>query len=661
MTLLAPLFLLGLLAIGLPIWLHRLSAENPNKQAFSSLMFLDPGEPRRVLAKNLQYLLLLSMRISVLVLLALAFAGPTCFRAPSIGDSADAALHLIVLDVSGSMAFDGRFDAAQDEARDIISSLDSEDVAQVITVGRTTSILTQQTGDPASLTAAVASAAAGVFRLDFGRLMSALDGVIRAANRPVVMHFVTDAQASGLPSQFADLAPSAALRIDIRSIAEDRFDNWAVEHLAGSALTGELIANVRSYAESQAERSVTLFLDDEIIETSNVTLAPQATASVSFAPLALRAGSNRVRVQIFPNDELSADDSRFIALQRPQPRPVLILSSDLQSADTLFVTAALETLQALVIEAEIVTIDQLDELALDDYHFVIVPDAGTIDVNSAAALDAYVRSGGALWMALGPQSSSLGSLPVTGQAVAPIFLAGGVESIPVGVVDLDHPALRGQNGLRSAQFFRSVSITPDPVDSVLISLESGQPLLLERELGAGRVMVYTSTLNREWNDLVVQPAFVPFVSGLANYLLGSAGFSSEAALGSTLAVRAMGLSGGQIFDAAGDPALGLGGSDDVLLDQIGFYEAVGNGVSQYIAVNFDAQESDLRPMEGAALERWNSLGIESTQTVVAEQAIQAERQAWPIGLWVLALLAVLIVIETWVGNWHLRVQRGISS
>ena len=63
MSLLAPAFLLGMLAIGLPWWLHRLSSDNPNKQRFSSLMFLEPGEPRRVLAKNVQYLLLLALRI----------------------------------------------------------------------------------------------------------------------------------------------------------------------------------------------------------------------------------------------------------------------------------------------------------------------------------------------------------------------------------------------------------------------------------------------------------------------------------------------------------------------------------------------------------------------------------------------------------------------
>ena len=77
-----PRFSSGLLAIGLPLWLHRLSSDNPNKQRFSSLMFLEPGEPRRVLAKKLQYLLLLALRIGVLALLALAFAQPAIWRAP---------------------------------------------------------------------------------------------------------------------------------------------------------------------------------------------------------------------------------------------------------------------------------------------------------------------------------------------------------------------------------------------------------------------------------------------------------------------------------------------------------------------------------------------------------------------------------------------------
>src|SRR5690606_20938209 len=109
MTLLAPAFLAGLLAIALPLWLHRLSSDNPNKQRFSSLMFLEPGEPRRVLAKKLQYLLLLACRIALLVLLALAFVEPAVFRgADAAGGGDGAELHVVLLDRSASLAYGDR-------------------------------------------------------------------------------------------------------------------------------------------------------------------------------------------------------------------------------------------------------------------------------------------------------------------------------------------------------------------------------------------------------------------------------------------------------------------------------------------------------------------------------------------------------------------------
>ena len=152
-------------------------------------------------------------------------------------------------------------------------------------------------------------------------------------------------------------------------------------------------------------------------------------------------------------------------------------------------------------------------------------------------------------------------------------------------------------------------------------------------MGSGRVLVFTSSLDREWNDLPVQPVFVPFVAGLANYLLGGAGFTSEADLGSTLAVRALGLSGGQIFDPRGEKALGLGASgEDVLLDQVGFYEVVGGGATELVAVNFDPRESDLTPVDAATLERWQGLGVRAADQAAAPgQPAAEEDESEPTG------------------------------
>ncbi len=663
MTLFAPLFLLGLIAIGLPIWLHRLSSENPNKQAFSSLMFLEPGEPRRVLAKNLQYLLLLALRIGFLSLLVLAFTGPACFRTPTAAGGNGAALHLVVLDTSASMAEGDRWARAQDEAEDIIGSLSQDDLAQVIAVSRTAELLTQQTRDAAVLRAAIDTAAPRAFRLDFGQMMGTLDGVLRSADLPVAIHIVTDAQTSGLPNRFADLAPGGPASLEIINVAASTTPgNWAIESLGGSPVTGELLATVRSYASTETTQTVRLELEGELIEQQDVVIPPGGSAVVEFEPLALRAGSNRVSVAFSRSDPLPADNTRFIALQRPEPRPVLLVTGDLRGQDALFTVAALDTLEALVIEAVTVAPEALNEQDLAAQHFVVVTDAGALSDAQATQLADYVQSGGVVMLALGPRSTGLVRVPISGQVIEQSGLGEQAAYTSIGMIDAGHPALRGVEALRGARYFRHINVTPDPADAVLIGLESGNALLLERELGAGRVLVYTSTLDRQWNDLVVQPAFVPFMSGLANHMLGSAGFTSEAPLGSTLAVRAMGLLGGQIFDASGNVALGLGGTEDVLLDQIGYYEVVGNGVASFIAVNFDTRESDLTSMDSAAIERWQLLGIAPGSRIAAETVGgNVVPEQIPLGWWLLAALVGLIVVETWAGNWHLRVQRGIAS
>lgn len=666
MSLLAPAFLLGLLSIGLPLWLHRLSSDNPNKQRFSSLMFLEPGEPRRVLAKKLQYLLLLACRLAVLALLALTFAQPTWWR--TLGAAAageDAQLHLIVLDRSASMDHGGRWDRALDAARDVVGALRAEDRGQVVLAGRTVEVLGEPTADQALLRQALSTAQPGVFRVDYGQLTQALDGLIRTASLPVVLDFVTDVQQTSLPTRFADLAPRRPAEIRIHDVGGGRADNWALDSFGGSALTGELEASVRSFAGSDARKTLRLALNGETIDEQTVSIPAGGRAQTSFAPLELKAGGNRVTVTLSPGDDLAADDQRFLSLRRPEPRSVLVVANDVQGRGALYTTSALGTLKTLGLTPQTTTPARLTERPLAEHALVVVTDAGALNDSDARELTAYVQGGGGLLLALGARSSGLTIVPVTGQMLR--AGVGGVLSRPaapaaIGEVDATHPVLRSIDELRAADIYRHVPIEPGVDDRVLVRLDDGSPLLVERALGDGRVLVLTSSLDREWNDLPVRPVFVPLIAGIANHLLGGEGFSSEAELGSTLAVRTLGMAGGQIFDPRGNKALGLGGGDDVLLDQVGFYEVVGGGRTEVIAVNFDARESNLAPIDAPTVERWQGLSvrrIDQPETTAA--TAQDEPVPSPLGPWLLLLLLAVALVESWVGNWHLKVRRGIAT
>jgi hypothetical protein len=663
MSLLAPAFLLGLLAVGLPWWLHRLSSDNPNKQKFSSLMFLEPGEPRRVLAKKVQYLLLLALRIGVLVLLALAFTEPAIWRAPDpAGDADGARLHLIVLDGSASMGYGNRWSRARAAANDVLDDLAGEDRAQVVLAGRQFEVLGPATGDVAALRQTLNTAEPGVFRLEYGQLMRSIDGLLRTAELPVVLDLVTDAQATGLPTRFGELAPRRPAEIVIHDVTDGEAENWTVDSFGASALTGELSASVRSFASDAVTRTVTLTQNGRTVGEQAVEVPAQGRADVTFPALELASGANRVEVALSPSDDLAGDDRRYLAIKRPEPRKVLIVTPEVEGLAALYTSTALETLTTLALTADVRS-SALGDPPLLDYSFVVVTDVGVLDAAQATAVEDYVEGGGRALLATGPRSSGLTTLPVTGQALRTNPQMGAQSSLGVGEVDATHPILRGVDDLRAANFNRSVNVELAEGDRGLMWLADGTPLLIERVLGSGRVLLFTSSLGREWNDLVVQPAFVPLMAGIANELLGGAGFTSEAALGSTLAARALGFSGAQIFDPSGDAALGLGaGSDDVLLDQVGFYEVVGGGTTELVAVNFDARESDLTPVDAATVERWRGLGVRpgETQTPVAVTT-SADRVPSSLGPLLVMLLLMLVVVESLVGNWHLRIRRGVAA
>ena len=114
MGLLAPWFLAGTVLAGLPLYIHLLRKHSTTPQPFSSLMFFERRTQSSIKHRRLRYLLLLSLRLAVLLLLALAFANPFINR--SAASMSSDKLLLVVIDNSFSMRAGTRLADARREA-----------------------------------------------------------------------------------------------------------------------------------------------------------------------------------------------------------------------------------------------------------------------------------------------------------------------------------------------------------------------------------------------------------------------------------------------------------------------------------------------------------------------------------------------------------------
>ena len=114
MSFLTPLYLLGALAVSLPILFHMIRRTPRGRTEFSSVMFLQPSPPKITRRSRIEHWLLLLLRALAVCLLAMAFARPFLRQSEqqTVNGSEGSAV-VILLDTSASMRRIGLWDEAK--------------------------------------------------------------------------------------------------------------------------------------------------------------------------------------------------------------------------------------------------------------------------------------------------------------------------------------------------------------------------------------------------------------------------------------------------------------------------------------------------------------------------------------------------------------------
>lgn len=133
MSLLAPLYVLGLLGVSLPVIFHLIRRSPRGRMAFSSLMFLRPTPPRLTRRSRIDNWLLLLLRAAVLCLLALAFARPFLREATGVEGAAVGERWAFLVDTSASMSRGDLWERAVERVRELVSDLPPETPVSLFT------------------------------------------------------------------------------------------------------------------------------------------------------------------------------------------------------------------------------------------------------------------------------------------------------------------------------------------------------------------------------------------------------------------------------------------------------------------------------------------------------------------------------------------------
>src|SRR6202140_4163534 len=524
MGLFAPWFLAGLAGLALPLYLHLLKRQKNPPRPIPSLMFWEPRTQASTRHRRLDYLLLLSLRLALLVLLILAFANPFINR--DTAALASARLVLLVVDNSFSMRAGTRLADAKEAAMSTLSGKGAAR-AQVAAFGSQLRLMTQPIQDQSALRAAGQAIQPGDGHGNFGELARAVRAMAESVHTPIELHLFSDLQRGDLAATFSDMTLPANVKLVTHAVVTKAQPNWTVESVdAPGQVWGKdakplhVQAVIAGYGTPAAQRTVSLVVNGKTTATKTGAVPANGRATVEFPALVVPYGFSRCEVKIDAADGLPADDLRRFAIQRSDPQKALLIHNYGDNRSPLYVGAALSAAAQSAFTLESINVNEAADRRPSNYAFIVLSDLNSLPSLLENSLTQYVRSGGSLLIAAGTSAGGRSQIPIFGAHIKETRDYSRVPDrfMAVGSSDSSYPAVAKAAGWPGVKFFYALDVDPGAgpdAARVIVRLGDQTPLLLEKRIGEGRVVLFTSGLDNLTNDFPLHPAFVPFIEQTA--------------------------------------------------------------------------------------------------------------------------------------------------
>jgi hypothetical protein len=651
MTFLNASLLAGSALVALPIVLHLIMRRKPRHLEFPALRFLEARRETNQRQMRLRHLLLLALRVAAILFLAAALARPSVKFSGALGSQKAPVAAALVFDTSMRMEYvhenRSRLEAAQDFGLWVLGQLPKESEIAVLDARRGPAAFQAHRGAARHRIEQLAPTAAAQPMTTVLEEAVRLLGTSKLAGREI--YVFTDLARVSWPAESAAglqglLAGHPELGIYVVDVGVEKPTNTSLSQLR---LSDQVISSRAPLTVStdvrhrgnEATRTVELYLEDGTAEPGDraarkgrqqiVELGGDGSQPVEFTIDLPEQGTHQGYVEISGADALACDNRRYFTVEVKDAWRVLVAAPT--SDHGQFLVNALAPLRfrqegRARFDCQVIEYSRLVQTELDDFTAVWLLDPPGLESATWTKLEDYARSGHGLAVCLGGAASSPGPLEAFRTSAALAVLPGKMvrQAKAPGDVYLkpglsSHPMLDAFRAIDQTVPWELAPVLrywqlKEPADdaSVIVRFSDGSPAILERPLGAGRVVAMTTPIsdlpgNEAWNDLprgAVWP-FVMLVNGMASYLAGSldqalnysAGETVVLRLGPKRAHRSYAMSAPGDFEVRLTPDLAQNTLIVTSTDAVGNYRVAAGGAEDAyrggFSVNLASEQTDL--------------------------------------------------------------------
>lgn len=557
-----PLLLLGILGASIPIIIHLINKRKAISHRFAAIDFILQTEKRISVKFKLRQWILLILRTSLIIFLALALAKP--FLRTFSGGASEKntpTSNVIIIDDSYSMQYSDKgemfFVSARTIAKKIIDSLTKDDDAAIIACSRIdTKTLPELDYDKRNLIHIVEQLQP---TFTTTRITPALDAaleVLTRAKAPVKRIFLlTDLTRNSWDLDWFktgnERLRNHVSNVHIVDLSEGReLKNVAITHIEPKVDTtkreGEAYIKVRisNFSPTRIKNLLAqVFVDQKKVTQGFFNIEASSSETKEFF-FDVEKGKDHIGWVEIPGDNLTPDNKRYFTINAAQKLDVLLVDGDprtnIYESETFYLEKALNPGREHVssVKPTICSIHEINNFNFTDFDSVFLCNVETLPYEKIQELVKFVQEGGSVIFSLGSKvdpnyyNNSFHALLPHRLHTARTFSSDSPLSeeqpLHLKITEPKHGILNilsetDISALSSAKFYRVFYIDPTPlgVCKTILSYSDNTPALIERQIDRGKCVLFTSSIDRDWTDMPVKPFFLPLMQQLCRYLSGT--------------------------------------------------------------------------------------------------------------------------------------------
>jgi hypothetical protein len=542
----SPLFLFGLLGISIPVLIHFLTRRQQKQIRFSAVYLLAQSQKRSIRKSRPNRLLLLLARCLAIALFSLALANPLfSFREAPL--STDPASTVFVLDDSYSMGIRSTkektlFDHALEYAvKELQEAPDSSEFSLIL-ASSPARIEQDWTSNKAAFKNKLEAQAVSYRTTHIGE---AIDKAIKllesAEQKKKRILLMTDLDKNGWKEgTFSKIAPLTSYPVQILNFSKlQSADNKAMvqniqvtqEFLTQSRLL-RVKAEVKNFSSTINRMPLSFFLEGKLVKEELPDIRPGQTLVQEFSYPLRRNQPLNGKVQ-FSEDALPADNERFFSFHPSQNIRVLVVDGDPETiphqSESFYLERALNPFSVSLshIDPTVSTLAELPLRNLSDFSVIILANISELPQGYELELEKFVFNGGALLFGMGDQVSPkyfnehLGNLlPVKLDSL----YHSREDALHLLLKNNTHPVMqvfspKALEEMKGINFYSMYTVQARENKNFKVGtwFSNQHPAVIESETGKGIVVMFLSSLDRDWNDFPIQPTYLPWIQRWTQY------------------------------------------------------------------------------------------------------------------------------------------------